>query len=375
MRVADLATPAALVELPILRANIAAMAARAAALGCRLRPHVKTHKCPEIARLQMQAGAAGITVSTLAEARAMAGAGISDMVYAVPVAPQRVAEAVALHLGGLTLHLLVDGADAAAAVSAHAAAAGAAVPVWLKVDCGAGRAGVAPGDPGSVALARRIADLPGVAFAGVLTHAGQAYRCASREEVADAARQERDTAVGFAERLGAAGVPRAAVSIGSTPTVTAVNHLAGVDEIRPGNYAYFDATQVALGSCTWRECAFTVLATVIGVYPERRRFLLDAGALALSRDEGPRHIHPTCGFGVVLDSRTGAPTPGLRIVALTQEHAAVETVGATAGFPYAVGDRVHVVPNHSCLAAACFDVVHAVEGGRVVGRWPTARGW
>jgi len=374
MRIADLATPAALVELPALRANIAAMAARAAALGCRLRPHVKTHKCSDIARLQVAAGATGVTVSTLAEARAMAGAGIEDMVYAVPVSPARAAEAAGLRGSGVKIQLLVDSRDAAYAVSRAAREAGLLMPTWLKVDCGAGRAGVDPEGREALELARLIAGLPGLHFAGILTHAGQAYRCTTREAVVEAARRERDVTVALAQRLRKAGLP-AAVSIGSTPTLQAVDHLDGVDEVRPGNYVYFDATQVALGSCTWRECAFTVLATVIGRYPQRRRLLLDAGALALSRDEGPRHIHPECGFGVLLDLVSGAPLPGLRIVSLTQEHATVEVAEAAPDVPFTLGDRVRVVPNHSCLAAACFDRVHAVEGDQVVAIWPTARGW
>lgn len=375
MRVTDLATPAALVHLTVLRANLAAMAARAAALGCRLRPHVKTHKSPDIALMQLRAGAEGVTVSTMAEARAMKAAGILDILYAVPISPDRVAEAVALHKDGAAIQLLIDSPAAAAAVSRHAAAAEVSLPVWLKVDCGAGRAGVDPEDESSIALAQRLAALPGVSFAGVLTHAGQSYRCSSRAEVAAVAGRERDITVAFARRLRAAGIASAAVSIGSTPTITAVDHLDGVDEIRPGNYAYFDAFQAALGSCRLRECAFTVLATVIGCYPHRRRLLLDAGALALSRDNGPRHIQPDCGFGTVVHAETGIPIPGLRIVSLTQEHAAIEVADHVAEMPLSPGDRARVIPNHSCLAAACFDQVHAVEGGRVTAIWPTARGW
>lgn len=368
MSVNELATPAVLVDRGILQSNIAAMANRARELGCRLRPHVKTHKCPHIARLQLQAGAAGLTVSTLAEARAMAGAGVSDLLYAVPVAPDRVTEVIALRRQGCAVQVLVDGARAAAAVAEGAVSAGLVIPVWLKVDCGAGRAGVDPEDPESVTLARHLAGLPGVRLAGLLTHAGQAYGCASRGEIAEVARRERDCTVAFGRRLRAAGLPGLEVSIGSTPTLTAVDHLAGVDEVRPGNYVYFDATQVALGSCTWTECALTVLATVIGCHPRRRRLLLDAGALALSKDPGPRHLDPGCGFGRILDS-------GLPILALTQEHATVEVPPECDPGAFPVGTRVRVVPNHSCLAAACFDHVTVVEGDQVVARWPTVRGW
>lgn len=350
------------------------MRERVARLGVRLRPHVKTHKCIEAAQLQLDARTGPITVSTLAEARHFARAGFTDITYAVPVGPARLEQAGELIERGVELKLLVESEEAAAAVSSFAVARGIDVPVFLEVDCGGGRTGVSPGDTESSAVAHRIAGAPGLQLRGLLTHAGHAYGCRDRTEAAAVAAQERDVTAGLARRLRGEGLVVPEVSVGSTPTVCTVEELTGVTEVRPGNYVFFDAFQAAIGSCTHSECAFTVLASVIACHPDRRRVVLDAGALALSKDEGPRHVDPGCGFGVVADM-AGAPMGGLRVVSLTQEHGVVETDSAAGSAALPVGSRVRVVPNHSCLAAALFESYHVIEGDRVIEEWRPVRGW
>ncbi len=137
-------------------------------------------------------------------------------------------------------------------------------------------------------------------FRGILTHAGQSYSCRNRSEAANVAAHERDIMVTFAAKLRGEGLTVAEISIGSTPTITAVDRLPGISEIRPGNYLFFDAFQAAIGSCALDDVAFSVLTTVIGVYPDAQRLVVDAGALALSEDPGPTHVDPDCGFGVVV---------------------------------------------------------------------------
>ena len=265
----SLLTPCALVDLDRLERNATDMAARCARLGVRLRPHVKTHKCVEAAKVQLGGRPGGLTVSTLAEARALAAAGFDDLTYAVPIAPARLPAVLELVRRGVRLGLLVDHPTAAAEVAAAAAAAGLRLAVWLKVDCGGRRAGVDPVRDDALGLARSLAGSPYLDLAGILTHAGHAYRCRDRAEAAAVAVEERDVMVAFADRLRAAGVPATEVSVGSTPTVTAAEDLTGVTEVRPGNYAFFDAFQVAVGSCSLEDVAFSVLVTVIGHYPAR----------------------------------------------------------------------------------------------------------
>jgi D-serine deaminase-like pyridoxal phosphate-dependent protein len=214
-----------------------------------------------------------------------------------------------------------------------------------------------------------------VELRGILTHSGQAYACRTRAEAAAVAEHERAVMVAFASRLGEAGVPVPEISVGSTPACAAAERYDGVTEIRPGNYAFFDAYQAAIGSCGLRDAlAFSVLAMVIGAYPERGQVVLNAGALALSKDPGPVHVDRGCGFGVVCDL-LGEPISGVRLEALSQEHgeASVTAPGFFARLP--VGSKVRVIPNHSCLAAACFDRFHVIGGGEVVDEWFPARGW
>ena len=374
MRTSHLPTPAALVDLDALERNLDRMAARARQLGVALRPHFKTHKCVEVARLQAARGAAGFTVSTLAEARALLAAGFGDLVWAVPLPLGRLEEAAALARGAERFAFLVDSEEARKALDREGRRRGSRHGVFLEVDCGYHRSGVEPLEPGAAALAGRLAEAPGLAFRGLLTHAGHAYACRDRAGAAAVAAEEREATAGFARRLRAVGVAVETVSVGSTPTVLAADHLKGVDEVRPGNYALFDAFQAAVGSCTLRDCAFSVLATVTSADPRRGSFTLDAGALALSKDPGALHVDPACGFGVLLAEGGGEPLGDLLLPALSQEHGHGRTRPGAA-LALRVGERLRVVPNHSCLAAAAFEALHAVRGDEVVERWRPARGW
>ena len=371
---ADVPTPAAVLDLDVLERNVAAMAAKARALGVALRPHAKTHKCVEVARLQRQHGARGLTVATLAEARAFADAGFEDLTWAVPVVPGRLGEAVEL-ARRVTLRLLVESEEAAAAAEAAARGAGVRLAVWLEVDSGQHRTGVDPGTPLAAALARRLAASDALVFDGLLTHAGQGYAARDRAELVRVAEAERDATVGLAERLRGAGVAVPGVSIGSTPTMAVAADLGGVTEIRPGNYVFNDFVQAANGVCRAEDCALSVLATVISHQPGAGHAVVDAGALALSKDPGPADPARRRGYGPLLAADGGGLDPALQVVAVTQEHGVVAGPSpADVAGRLAVGDRVRILANHSCLTAALFDAYVVVRGEDVVGRWAIHRG-
>lgn len=370
----DLPTPAAVIDLARLQRNCAAMRSRTAQLGVRLRPHVKTHKCAAIARVQCGGSPGPITASTLAEVRAFAAAGFGDVTWAVPLPPARIDEALEMARELDALHLLVDHPDTLEALESRARSLGRRPSVWLKVDCGYHRAGVDPASPASLDLARRLHDSCHVRWAGLLTHAGHAYACVDRAQLLEVARAERDTVVRFAARLEAEGLAVPEVSVGSTPTLTTVDHLDGVHEARPGNYALFDAFQAAIGSCGIEDVALTVLATVIGRYPGRDAIVLDAGALALSKDPGPVQVSADCGYGL-LAPLEGLVDPRLRLHSLSQEHGLVHVDGGLRPGELPVGARLRILPNHSCLAAALFPVIYGVDGDRVTERWEPVRGW
>ncbi|MFQ5718421.1 MAG: alanine racemase [Acidobacteriota bacterium] len=367
-------TPALLVSRRVLMRNLDAMQSRARRLGVDLRPHVKTHKCVEIARLQAGGGARGLTVSTLAEARAFAAAGFDDLTLAVPLAAGKIRPALAL-ARGLTLRLLLDDDGTLDALERRAAAAGFRPHVWLKIDCGYHRAGLDPDGPAAWALARRLAASPHVVFDGLLTHAGHAYDAPGLQRRRQIAAGERDAVTGLAGRLRAAGVPVPGVSVGSTPTLTAADDLSGVTEVRPGNYVFFDLTQVALQSCELADIAVSVLATVISHPPGGGRIVIDAGALALSKDAGRQRDPSAFSMGAVCpDVASSRPDPSLRLTSLSQEHGIIQAAGPDdLDDRLPVGARVRILPQHSCLATACHDRALVIEDGRITGAWTIHR--
>lgn len=359
-----LTTPALLVDRAIVARNCDRMREKAVASGVIFRPHAKTHKTVEIARMQHGGAIGPMTVSTLAEAEQLAGAGFRDITYAVPIAPEKLERAAKLAAGLEHLNILIDSFDALQAVESFARAHGVAFDVFLKVDCGYHRAGVDPDRPESEELARKIELSHAVRFRGLLTHAGHSYNVKTIAEIRAIGAGERGAVTRFRNRLGFNLVR----SIGSTPTASVVDRFEECDEVRPGNYVFYDAFQATLGSCSLEDVAVSVLTTVVGSYPERNAMIVDAGALALSKDSGPDHIDPRFGYGIVCDEAL-RPLP-MKIHALSQEHGKV-----FAEQPLPVGSRLRVIPNHSCLTAAMFDVYHVVDRGSVVDAWRPVHGW
>jgi D-serine deaminase-like pyridoxal phosphate-dependent protein len=358
----DLPTPALLLDLDVLEGNLRDMATRCAELGVRLRPHVKTHKCIEIALGQRELGAAGITVSTLHEAKVFADAGFDDITWAFPLILSRIPEAVDL-AERVRLGVTVDSHAAVEAL----AATGVPFPVWLKVDCGYHRAGVSPDSSEAVEIPARIGEAGELEFAGLLSHSGNAYAGGSPGHIERIAHTERDVLNRLSMRLEERGIRVPDRSAGSTPSMAQARDLTGVTEVRPGNYALYDFTQVALSSCSIENCAATVLASVVSSRTGDRTSVVDAGALALSSDQGaPNLTRPT--YGEILpDDRRDTVRQNARIVSLSQEHGIV-----SAALP--VGSRVRIIPNHSCLSVACFDAFFVVRGDEVLDRWTVHRG-
>lgn len=364
----DVATPAFLVDRGIVQRNCDTMREKARASGVAFRPHVKTHKSVEIGRMQHGGAAGPITVSTLAEAEHFARDGFRDITYGVPIAPEKLQRAADLAARVERLSVLIDSERALHAIEEFGSSHGVTFDVFLKVDCGYHRAGVDPNDPDSARLAIAMARSEHVRFQGLLTHAGHSYNARDAEEVARIAAEETAALTRFRALLAPEGLGETWRSVGSTPTASIVSRFTDCDEVRPGNYVFFDAFQSTLGSCTLADVAMSVLTTVVGSYPERGALIVDAGALALSKDVSPDHLEPGFGFGMVCDVDL-QPLP-MRLIALSQEHGKIETQ-----MHVPVGTRLRVLPNHSCLTAAMFETYHVVDRGRVVDQWKPARGW
>ncbi|GAC1402241.1 MAG: DSD1 family PLP-dependent enzyme [Thermoanaerobaculia bacterium] len=357
----QLNTPAFLVDKRIVERNCRVMREKARASSVIFRPHVKTHKVVEVGRMQHGGETGPITASTLAEVEHFAEGGFTDITYAVPIAPEKLGRAADVARRVQRLNLLIDSFEALDALESF----GFSFDVFLKIDCGYHRAGVDPDDPASAVLARRLLDSKTVRFGGVLTHAGHSYHATNADEIRAVATQETAAVTRFRQRMG----QELFRSIGSTPTASVVERFTDCEEVRPGNYVFYDAFQSAIGSCRFDDIAVSVLATVIGSYPERNTIVVDAGALALSKDLGPDHINPQFGYGIVCDLDLKA-IPAMRLIALSQEHGKIATLHAVP-----VGTQLRIVPNHSCLTAAMYDRYHVVDGGALAGEWRPVRGW
>lgn len=373
MDLLSIKTPSLLLDIERVKRNAARMSARIAGFGASLRPHVKTHKCVEVARIQTEGHAGGITVSTLAEARDFNARGFKDVTYAVPIEPGKFAEAIELSKRCERLSLITDDVSIPTNLDEAARRAGVKLDLFLKVDCGYHRCGVEPDRPEALEIPRLISDAPNLRFAGILTHAGHSYHASSHDELLRIAQHERDLMREFAARLRTDGIEVPTVSIGSTPTITQVDHLDGVDEARPGNYIFFDAFQATLGSCSFDDCALTVLASAVHRDRARSRVVLDAGAIALSKDRGAYELDPACGYGRVLDIE--GSDLGARVGSVSQEHGEVKIEDGALLERMSVGARVRVLANHSCLTAAQHSHYNVVADGSVVDRWEIQRGW
>src|SRR3954471_9958442 len=300
MKLENLKTPSLVLDITKVKRNAETMSRRVKQFGADLRPHIKTHKSIEVARIQTAGHSGAVTVSTLAEARAFTANGFTKITYAIPVEPGKFDEAIEISRD-CELSLITDDVDVPGQLNDAAKRANVRLNLFLKVDCGYHRCGVEPGNQAAFEIPRRITNASNLEFAGILTHAGHSYNCLTKAELLALARHERDVMAEFGEALRREVGPVPIVSIGSTPTITSVDHLNGIDEVRPGNYIFFDAFQATLGSCAFEDCALTVLASVVHRDRERRKLIVDAGAIALSKDRGPVGLNPDCGYGKVLD--------------------------------------------------------------------------
>ena len=257
MKLETLKTPSLVLDILKVKRNAERMSRRIRQLGADLRPHIKTHKCIEVARIQTAGHSGAVTVSTLAEARAFAANGFTKITYAVPIEPGKFNEAIEISRD-CELSLITDDVDVPDQLNDAAKQANIHLNLFLKVDCGYHRCGVEPTNPEATEIPRRIANASNLRFAGILTHAGHSYNCQTKQEVLALAKHERDVMAEFGEALRKEVGRVPIVSIVSTPTITTVDHLDGIDEVRPGNYIFFDAFQATLVSCSFDDCALTV---------------------------------------------------------------------------------------------------------------------
>lgn len=359
-----------------MQRNIARMQERMDALGVRFRPHVKTSKCTPVAQAQLAAGAQGITVSTLKEAAQFHADGIDDILYAVGMAAAKLPQALALRRSGCRLKIITDSLASARAIADFGRAQGEAFEVLIEIDTDGHRSGIKPGEAALLEVGRVLHD-GGMLLAGVLTHAGSSYELDTPEALAAMAEQERAGCVQAAERLRAAGLPCAVVSVGSTPTALSAARLDGVTEVRAGVYVFFDLVMHNIGVCAPEDIALSVLATVIGHQAEKGWAILDAGWMAMSRDRGTAKQKHDFGYGQACDLE-GRVIEGYVLSGANQEHGILSLADGTATdiverFP--IGTRLRILPNHACATGAQFPEYHALAQDGSLRAWPRLHGW
>lgn len=345
----DLDTPRLLVDRDRLERNITEMAAQVAAGGKALWPHTKTHKTPQIARMQLAAGAEGLTVAKLGEAEVMVRAGCKDIFIANQlVGPIKVQRLIEL-LEHAKVRVGADSMEVAAPIGAAAQGLGMRVPIMMEVDTGLGRSGTRSLLEAQE-LAKRIADHPGLQFLGIFTHEGHLYRGkdggVDEDAAASVATQMRETAAALAEQ----GTACEVVSVGSTPGAKLLATEPGLTEMRPGVYVFNDCSQMRRGAAK-DHCALSVLTTVISVRPDGR-IVIDGGTKSFASD----NPFPEKTYGEVIDH------PELTFVGISEEHGHLQAEGPTT---LEVGDKLRIIPNHACTCVNMHNALVTYQGETV----------
>jgi D-serine deaminase-like pyridoxal phosphate-dependent protein len=352
-------TPALIVSEEILHRNIAGMQSFANSVDVNLRPHIKTHKTPQIARLQLAAGAVGITCAKVGEAEVMVDqAGVEDILLAYPVfgAP-KYRRLIAL-MERARIAVALDSVDAADALSDAMAGHDREIDVYIEVNTGQNRSGVMVGDE-AVAFAQKVARFPSLRLVGIMTHEGH-VNSAEPSDIERMARDAGERIVDTAEKIRSHGIELPVVSVGSTPAARYTPAIPGITEMRPGTYVFNDNSLFRYGT-TWGvdDCAARFVATVVSRTAEDR-CVVDAGSKTLAMD--PSRAHE--GHGYIVDH------PDVIITKLSEEHGVCHLPAGEEGFN--VGDRVEIIPNHVCPTVNLMDEMNIVRDGQIVDTWKIA---
>jgi len=358
MHYRELSTPALTIDLDILEQNLDRMADLCRRQGVGLRPHTKTHKTPEVARMQLQRGAVGLAVAKVGEAEVMASAGLDDILIAYPIFGGEKLRRLAQLARARRILVSLDDEATAQELSRAAQEQDATVGVLVEFDVGLHRCGLEPG-PACVDLARKIEQLPGLKFRGVMTYFGNVFGTAD---------ERRAEAEKVAERVGKvlgafrdSPLPVEIVSGGSTPSAEFAHLVPGLTEIRPGTYVYNDMNTYGQKACRLEDCAARVVTTVVSTAVPGRA-IIDAGSKTLSSDA--LRSGPKAGHGYVMEA------PDAPLITLNEEHGYLDI--SKSAHKFFVGDVLTVIPNHVCTCVNMHDEVFTVRQGETVGRWRVA---
>ena len=365
----ELETPHILLDKQRLHRNIRLIQDIADTHGVNLRPHIKTHKCLEIARHQIDAGAVGITASKVDEALVFIKNGVRSVTVAYPLVVasklDRLIAAARTH--DVDLRLIVDSSAGVDAIAKAAENHRKQISIFLKIDVGLHRCGLAEDDPGLVELVQKIVREPALNFVGILSHAGHTYGSEDMEAAREIAEYECGILMRVRKKLEGVGVEVSEVSVGSTPGTLASDSYDGITEIRPGNYVFMDRMPLRLKLIVQNQIALSVLATVVSRNSDY--FIIDAGSKTLSSDKGAHGMAGMEGFGLAYPADRFEDSEYEMIVAkLSEEHGFV----ARKDFNLEIGAKLRLVPNHACVVANLLDTYAVIKDGHVTEQWHIA---
>ena len=351
----DIETPALLIDLDRLERNLDRVALYAGKHGLRLRPHTKTHKTPEIGKMQLDRGAVGLTVAKTTEAEVMLASGTPDLLVAYPVLGRKKLERLAEVARRTRVTVAFDSFEVADGLAELAAAKGLRFGALVEANLGMNRVGLEPGSE-LMRLAAHVNESPHLDLEGVNFYPGNVWP--PDEDAESQFEQVRQGVARLRDDFERAGLPLGIVSGGSSPTVFRSHEIEGLTEIRPGTYVFNDGDLVAAGHCTWDDCAASVLTTVVST-PREGFAMLDGGSKTLSSDRIPGQEPPL--YGRIVEA------PEARIYKLNEEHGHVDF--REAGERPRIGDRVRVIPNHVCVCVNLHEKMYGIRGGRVEHVW------
>lgn len=356
MHISEIDTPALVVDLDVMEANLRRAQEYLSSHHVAFRPHMKTHKTPEIGRMQVKLGAVGLTCAKLGEAEVMADGGIEDLMIAYPIWGEAKLRRLTQLAERCRLTVVFDSPEVAEGIAAAARDAGQEIAALVEVDTGYGRCGVQPG-PDLNALCRKVAETPGLVFRGLMTYQG--FIAGSMAERETEMREEGDRIQEILDPLREDGLECQVVSGGTSPSLF-VSHLAKpINENRCGTYVFNDRNMVASGAVTWADCALRVAVTVVSTAVSNQ-VIIDGGSKTFSSDR----CSVWEGFGRVVED------PMLLFLKMNEEHGYVRRNTSTREHP--VGERLHVIPNHVCTTVNMHDEMWVHRKGEVVDCWKIA---
>ncbi|PCI04563.1 MAG: hypothetical protein COB78_09720 [Hyphomicrobiales bacterium] len=372
----NMETPRLILDRGRLIKNSRLFMERAKELGVKLRPHLKTPKSVEVGKIAKDGDMTGITVSTLKEAEYFANNGFSNIMLAAAITPNKFARVKRIfEASGQQIILATDSLWVANEAVSYATANDCDLAFVIEVDCGEHRSGLPYDSTELIEIAQVLSAGDRTHFKGIMTHGGHSYLAGERSEVVKVAESERHAVTHAAKRLSDLGIECEIVSVGSSPTVLWAEHLDGVTEARAGVYLFWDLMQYALNVCELDDIAVSVLATVIGHNRGAKTIVIDAGALAISKDIGANKNLPDAKYGYVCDASTLERIGTLSVDAVYQEHGIIPVDDDAMFELLPIGSMVRILPNHTCITAAPYDSYTVIEGDKIIGEWSRIGGW